>query len=320
MEEIGSKTNALNVACVPEHFSQPLFELESNLTKFSDEGIELKVKSSPGGTGQMIELLSTNACDIAVALTEGVVLRAVNDVVNCVPDPIQILGSYVNSSLRWSVAIAPNSNFHSVTQLKNARIGISRFGSGSHIMAYVMGLQNGWTQEEINGINLIELMDINGLVNGIKNNAIDCFLWEVVTTKPYYDAGLAKMLDIVVAPWPAFCLATRKSLSNDTATKFNTVVNSAIHNFVGDFHETGIAQIMKNTKLHYPVAKDIIDWFRKVEYSNDTTMQSTSALRECINALCKAELLNSQQLEQFEALNGDLCKLICHRTMKLQQN
>ena len=36
------------------------------------------------------------------------------------------------------------SNYHSVADLENSRAAISRFGSGSHLMAYVNADDNNW--------------------------------------------------------------------------------------------------------------------------------------------------------------------------------
>ena len=306
---------SITVACVPEHFSQPLFELSQDSTAFSKEGLVLKLITSPGGTGQMIEFLETDKSDIAVALTEGIVLRAINDLLHNTEDPIQILGSYVESPLIWSIAIHPNATYKSINDLKNARIGISRFGSGSHIMAFVMGLQNNWPKHNY---TFVEMRDIKGLLNGMENNEIDCFLWERVTTKPYYDQKLLKMLDIVIAPWPAFCLATKKSLSISKASKFNIGVKQAIDTFVKDFQTTGIAKIMENKQLHYPTATDIQDWFSNVKFSSNTSIHLRKSLQNCIANLKDANLLNLEQLAKYEAKNGDICKLICHESVQLE--
>ena len=50
-----------------------------------------------------------------------------------------LMGSYTYSPLTWSIAIDPDASFSSVRHLK--RIAISRYGSGSHVMAIVLGMR-----------------------------------------------------------------------------------------------------------------------------------------------------------------------------------
>lgn len=77
----------LRVGCVPEHFSAPIHLSPS-----------LVVVSCPCGTGEMISGLHSSAdgsIDVAVALTEGIILAAIKDLIANVQSPIQIVGSYV---------------------------------------------------------------------------------------------------------------------------------------------------------------------------------------------------------------------------------
>jgi sulfonate transport system substrate-binding protein len=172
----------ITIGCVPEHYSAPLYKgLESGI--FEQHQMLLKIKKCGGGTGEMIKALESKNIDIAVALTEGIVLKSVNDVLSNEPNPIMICGSYTTSPLTWSVAISiDNSKLKSLRCLKKARIGISRYGSGSHIMAIYLSMKNGWLGTD-NDFQFVVLNNISGLLTGIQNNDIDAFLWEVVTTK-----------------------------------------------------------------------------------------------------------------------------------------
>ena len=307
-EDLGV-TDELTVACVPEHFSQPIFELADHTDAFCQHGLKVSVFSSPGGTGQMIELLNNHRCDIVVGLTEGVVFKAVNGVLNGNQDPVTLLGTYVTSPLCWSVAVSPESHFESMADLKSAKIGISRFGSGSHIMSFVMQMQNGWRES---GMTFVEVLDIHGLINGIQSGKIDCFLWETITTKPYYDAGILKMLGTVTASWPAFCLATSKNFKSRTAIKFHSALKESIQSFIGTFSDIGMNKVMKNEKLHYPTAGDIETWFKNVEFSTETSIIQRRDIENCVTALVKSKLLDGEQIHAFEMENGSICEKICH--------
>ncbi len=128
----------------------------------------------------MIKKLEEQKVNMVKALSEGIILRACNDVLHGKEHPIKLLGSYTQSPLCWSIAVSPKCTYTSKKDLMGRRIGISRFGSGSHIMAIVMALLNGWIDFPF---EFVVLNDIRGLLNGIANDTIDAFLWEVITTK-----------------------------------------------------------------------------------------------------------------------------------------
>ena len=73
-----------------------------------------------------------NEIDIAVLLTEGIVTDIING------NQSKIVHTYVQSPLIWGVHVPYNSNFHSVKDLENQRIAISRYNSGSHLMSYLL--------------------------------------------------------------------------------------------------------------------------------------------------------------------------------------
>ena len=56
----------------------------------------------------------------------------------------RLVGSYVSSSLNWAVITGKDTKYQSIDDLKDTTLGISRYGSGSQVMAYVMALQKGW--------------------------------------------------------------------------------------------------------------------------------------------------------------------------------
>jgi sulfonate transport system substrate-binding protein len=138
----------------------------------------------------MINLLNDAKIDVAITLTEGTVLRtkcsdigACKDLLEYTPNPLQIIGSYTQSTLNWAVATAKDSCFKSKYDLRNTKVGISRFGSGSHIMAVVFAFQSGWITKEGIGFEFVLLDNIEGLLRGIETGEIDVFLWEMITTK-----------------------------------------------------------------------------------------------------------------------------------------
>ena len=110
------------------------------------------------GTGQMLTSLDASSpggqkIDVAVALTEGLIAGIAKG-----RDDYALVGSYVRSSLNWYVTClyraiitgtAPAaSKYQTVADLRHAKVGVSRLGSGSNLMASVLGLEQGWTDAD----------------------------------------------------------------------------------------------------------------------------------------------------------------------------
>jgi ABC-type nitrate/sulfonate/bicarbonate transport system substrate-binding protein len=95
----------------------------------------------------------------------------------------RIVGAYTNSKLCWSISVKPHGNIKSESDLRGKRIGISRYGSGSHIMAIVLALQQGWVDAEQLPFEFVLLNDFKSLREGVTSGQIDTFLWEIATTK-----------------------------------------------------------------------------------------------------------------------------------------
>ncbi|PWN41528.1 hypothetical protein IE81DRAFT_341972 [Ceraceosorus guamensis] len=138
----------LRIGYVPEHFSSPLLQLGRSSWGLA----HLELVSQPSGTGQMLSSLSSDQAmqqeqkiDVAVALTESLIAALAKG-----REDFKLVGSYVKSSLNWAVitGTSPHAErYQSIEDLKGEKIGISRVGSGSMVMASVMALLQGWTDK-----------------------------------------------------------------------------------------------------------------------------------------------------------------------------
>jgi ABC-type nitrate/sulfonate/bicarbonate transport system substrate-binding protein len=61
----------------------------------------------------------------------------------------RLVGSYVSSPLNWAVITGKGTRYQNIDDLKDTTLGISRYGSGSQVMAYVMALQKGWPTDQL---------------------------------------------------------------------------------------------------------------------------------------------------------------------------
>ena len=127
----------VRIGGVPEHFNLAWY-LTLKSGAYKKEGINLRWKDYFGGTGEMCKALRSKDIDMAVILTEGIT----KDII--AGNPCKIVQVYIQSPLIWGIHVASNSNYHSVEDLKGNAAAISRYGSGSHLMAYVHAEQENW--------------------------------------------------------------------------------------------------------------------------------------------------------------------------------
>lgn len=192
----------LKIGGVPEHFNLP-WRLAIEEGRFKKIGLDLHWSDMTGGTGQMIRGLETGSIDVAVLLTEGITRSILQGL------DAKILGVYVVSPLSWGVHVPTNSSFEKQEDLENQTIAISRYGSGSHLMSYVMADKHNWDLEQLK-FNVIG--DIYGGLWALENNEAQVFLWEKYTTFPFVEQGKCRYVGDVVTPWPCFVIAARNSV------------------------------------------------------------------------------------------------------------
>jgi ABC-type nitrate/sulfonate/bicarbonate transport system substrate-binding protein len=132
----------IKIAGVPEHFNLP-WHLAIENGDFEKAGIDLQWIDVPEGTGKMCQMLREGETDIAVILTEGII----KDIV--AGNPSKIVQMYVESPLIWGIHVASNSNYKSLADVQNTKVAISRYGSGSQLMAYVNAQNQGWKTTDL---------------------------------------------------------------------------------------------------------------------------------------------------------------------------
>jgi ABC-type nitrate/sulfonate/bicarbonate transport system substrate-binding protein len=194
---------------VPEHFNFP-WQLAIEEGAFEARGIHLKWKDIPEGTGKMAQLLQDNKTDLAIILTEGII-KSISE-----GNPSKIVQEYIATPLLWGIHVAAKSNYRTMGDLKGKTAAISRYGSGSHLMAYVNAQGQTWDTKELK----FEVVDnLDGAVDSLTNGRADYFMWERFTTKPLVDQGVFRRIADCPTPWPCFVIAaTDKFISENPGT------------------------------------------------------------------------------------------------------
>ena len=192
----------LKVGGVPEHFNYPWYITLKN-KKYHKQNINLRWQDYPGGTGQMCKALRNGDVDIAIVLTEGIIKDIADG------NPSKIVQTYVNTPLIWGIHVGAKSTFQKIEDLENATIAISRFGSGSHLMAIVNAYNQNW---DVKNLKFKVVGDLQGGIDALTNGDADYFMWEHFTTKPLVDNGTFRRIEDCPTPWPCFVIAVRNEV------------------------------------------------------------------------------------------------------------
>jgi ABC-type nitrate/sulfonate/bicarbonate transport system substrate-binding protein len=252
-----SMKKKVRVGGVPEHFNLA-WHLANENDLFTNEGIEIQWRDVPGGTGAMCNALRENELDIAIALTEGVI----SDIV--AGNPSRIIQFFVNSPLRWGIYTSVKNPIHHLSQIAGKRYAISRYKSGSHLMAFVNARNLGFSIEPNN--DFVVVGNIDGARKSLANLESDVFMWEKYMTKPLVDSGEFRFLGECSTPWPCFAVvASNKILQEDPAlvVKVMEVVNNTCYNLKYREQEaTKMVAWRYNLKL-----ADAQQWFSELEYN-----------------------------------------------------
>jgi len=214
----------LTVAGVPEHFNYPWYLTLKN-KEYTKNNINLRWKDFPGGTGDMCKALRTGEVDMAIVLTEGII----KDI--AAGNPSKIVQTFVKTPLIWGIHVGAKSPFKKMEDLEGATIAISRFGSGSHLMAIVNAYNQGWNIETL---KFKVVGNLQGGIDALTNGDAHYFMWEHFTTKPLVDKGVFRRIGNCPTPWPCFVVAVRNEILETNYQEVQTVlkiINAETRNF-----------------------------------------------------------------------------------------
>lgn len=258
---------------VPEHFNLP-WHLAIEEGAFEERGIDLSWTDIPEGTGKMCELLKNQETDLAIILTEGIVKSIIEG------NKVKIIQEYIASPLLWGIHVDANSTYRSLEELKNTTAAISRFGSGSHLMAYVQAKQMGWETEKLK-FNLVN--NLNGAVESLSTAKSDYFMWERFTTKPLVDSGIFRHLGNCPTPWPCFMLVGTDEFLTENKSLVKHI-QEIINIYTAEFKQIPRIDATLANRYHQKL-EDIQEWLQITEWSQkqlpeDTLMKIQETLKE----------------------------------------
>lgn len=248
----------IRISGVPEHFNLP-WHLAIDDNAFEDRGIDLQWNDVPEGTGKMCQLLRDDETDIAVILTEGIVKDIIGG------NKVKIIQKFVDSPLYWGIHVDANSSYRSIQELKGTKAAISRFGSGSHLMAYINANEQGW--DIANDMDFEVVNDIKGAVNALGNGSADYFMWEHFMTKPLVDQGIFRRLSDCPTPWPCFVIAASATAIKKHSNLLNHILE-VINVYTTDFKSIPSIDRMLSNRYGLKI-EDVQEWMSITRWSQE---------------------------------------------------
>lgn len=271
----------IKIGGVPEHFNLPI-QMAIERDEFQQHGVDLLWTYYPGGTGAMTKALAEGDLDLAILLTEGFVSAANNGL------SARIVKVYIDSPLVWGIHSGATSATQSIYDATKKKYAISRFGSGSHLMAMIHAEQRG---EKIEEEDFVVINSLEGAIESLTKNETQVFYWEKMMTKKHVESGEVKMIGEFSAPWSSFLIvATEKSLTEkkEEIHKALELINMESMDFKNSIYAP--IELQKRFGMSN---QDIISWMGSTVWNTDFTIRQ-KGLENAIEALSK---INHQPLQ-----------------------
>lgn len=271
----------INIGGVPEHFNLAWYLTLKN-GEYKDEGINLRWKDYFGGTGAMNKGLREGEIDMAVILTEGIIKDIIDG------NPSKIVQTFVQSPLIWGIHVANDSKYKTIEDIKGTKAAISRYGSGSHLMAYINAENNDWNLTE--DLNFEVIKNLEGAVEGLTNGVADYFMWEKFTTKPIVDDGVFRRIDECPTPWPCFVIAVNEKFLKENEDDVKTILE-IINTTTKEFKSIPSIDVTIANRYDQKL-EDVQEWLSLTEWSQELIDEKT--IDTVQNKLLELDIISSK--------------------------
>lgn len=266
------------VGGVPEHFNLP-WHLAIEQGLFQKAGLNVKYKDFPGGTGALTRALQSGELDLAVVLTEGIAASILNG------NPARIIKTYVQTPLIWGIHVAADSDILRKEDMPGRSYAISRFGSGSHLMAIVDANNRGWDTSQL---EFVKVGNLEGARKSLAAGEGDLFMWEKFMTKPLVDAGEFRRIDEVRTPWPCFMIAASEKILAQYPTEIKKILTQINTSCERLMQSPEAAEIIAS-RYHLQLS-DVNAWLAQTQWNTDSNLP-TLALNKVVEVLVNLGLV-----------------------------
>jgi ABC-type nitrate/sulfonate/bicarbonate transport system substrate-binding protein len=288
---------------IAEHFSTPLEFAKKHY------GLDSKLLPYPSGTGHMVTALQSGEIDIGVGLTEGWIAALGKAQAKQEDAGFRVVGTYVETPLCWAISTgARRSELNGINDLKGKKVGVSRIGSGSYVMSYVLADQQGWLDTSSNSppFPVEALNTFANLREGVNGSTADFFMWEHFTSKRYYDNGEIKRIGEIYTPWSSWKIVAASDLLHPANWSLSTnaskpalkeeleYVLQKINKGVKHFEENQEEAVQYiSTKLDYS-EEDAREWLKTVRFAKDVRGVERQVVDKTVGILQKAGVLGDE--------------------------
>jgi ABC-type nitrate/sulfonate/bicarbonate transport system substrate-binding protein len=249
------KKNTIRIGGVPEHFNLPI-HLAIEKGEFQSRGVNVEWTTYKGGTGQMTKAFEDGEIDVCVLLTEGIINAIING------NPSKIISNYVISPLCWGVHTAADNLLNNYLDIFDKNFAISRFGSGSHLMAIV---DANTKDQQIKPEKFKVIKNLENALESLKKHETDVFYWEKYTTKPYVNSGELKRIGEFYTPWPCFVIAASDKILKEQPENIIRVLRT-IHDSNDKFMQNENSVNLVSERYEQKV-DDVKRWYHNTEWA-----------------------------------------------------
>ncbi|MEM9888556.1 MAG: substrate-binding domain-containing protein [Bacteroidota bacterium] len=274
------QTKTIKIGGVPEHFNLPI-HLAIEDGSFESRGVKIDWTTFKGGTGQMTAALRAGEVDACILLTEGIIKDIIGG------SPAKIISGYVNTPLIWGIHTGANNSLQLHRNIYEQRYAISRFGSGSHLMAIVDATFN---DKKIEKTQFRIIKNLDGALQALAAETADVFYWEKYTTKPFVDSGQLRRIGEFVTPWPCFVIAATHHILEkeaDTIIRMLRTIHDSCDRFMQTDESIGLV-----VDRYEQQRKDVERWFHATEWAIHGWV-SDKMLRSVVHNLRVADIIGA---------------------------
>ncbi len=273
------KPDTIRLGGVPEHFNVPIHIAIENKS-FLSRNVNVEWTTFKGGTGQMTAALRNGEIDACILLTEGIITDIIHG------NPSKIISVYVNTPLIWGIHTGYNNELKHHAEIYDKRYAISRYGSGSQLMAIVDAIEK---NREIKDEQFRIIQDLDGALDSLSKLESDVFYWEKYMTKPYVDNGTLRRIGEFQSPWPCFVIAATDKILKEKPEAIIRMLRT-IHDSSDSFmYSKDSIDVVR--KYHDIPAEDLEKWFHRTEWAIHGWV-SDKMLQSVVFNLGRANIIN----------------------------
>ncbi|MEM8525852.1 MAG: substrate-binding domain-containing protein [Bacteroidota bacterium] len=276
------QTKTIRLGGVPEHFNLPIHLAMEN-GGFESRGVKIDWTTFKGGTGQMTKALRDREVDACILLTEGII----KDII--AGNPSKIVSGYVNTPLIWGIHTGVKNDLENHNKIYNKQYAISRFGSGSHLMAVVDASMN---DQKIEKEQFTVIKNLDGALDSLDALETDVFYWEKYTTKPYVNSGQLRRVGEFITPWPCFMIAATDDILEKEPDSIIRMLRT-IHDYCDMFMQSD-DNIKLVAERYDQRLKDAERWYHVTEWAIHGWV-SDKMLRSVVHNLRLADIISNEE-------------------------